>query len=53
MTEAMEAVACEVARRYLQESGASILIWGSVLDREHKIAKLFLTTSSATQQKEG
>jgi hypothetical protein len=55
MTEAMEAEAGEVARRYLQDSGASVLIWGSVLDREHKIAKLFLTTSSAAQQegKEG
>jgi tetratricopeptide (TPR) repeat protein len=51
MTEVMEAEAGEVARRCLQESGASVLIWGSVLDREHKIAKLFLTTSSAAQQK--
>jgi hypothetical protein len=50
MTEAMEAEASEVARCYLQESGASVLIWGSVLDREHKIAKLFLTTSSAAPQ---
>jgi tetratricopeptide (TPR) repeat protein len=51
MTEAMEAEAGEVARRYLQESGASVLIWGSVLDREKRNAKLFLTTSSAAQQK--
>ena len=28
MTEAMEAEAGEVARRYLQKSGASVLIWG-------------------------
>ena len=47
ITEAMEIEAGEAARRYLQESGASILIWGRVLDREHNIAKLFLTTSSA------
>jgi hypothetical protein len=53
MTEAMEAEASEAARRYLQRSGASVLIWGSVLDHEHKIAKLFLTTSSATPQKGG
>ena len=53
MTEAMEAEAGEAARGYLQRSGASVLIWGSVLDREHKIAKLFLTTSSAAPQKGG
>ena len=39
MTEAMEAEAGEAARRYLQRSGASVLIWGSVLDPEHKIAR--------------
>lgn len=50
MTEAMEAEAGEVARRYLQESGASVLIWGSVLDREKRNAKLFLTTSSEQQK---
>ena len=53
MTEAMEAEAGEAARGYLQRSGASVLIWGSVLDPEHKIAKLFLTTSSAAPQRAG
>jgi tetratricopeptide (TPR) repeat protein len=53
MTEAMETEAGEAARRYLQQSGASVLIWGSVLDPEHKIAKLFLTTSFAARQKSG
>jgi hypothetical protein len=49
MTEAMEAEAGEVVRRYLQRSGATVLIW----DAEHKIAKLFLTTSSVAPQKGG
>jgi hypothetical protein len=47
MIEDMEAAAGEVARRYLQESGASVLIWGSMLDPGKRNAKLFLTTSSA------
>lgn len=50
MTDAMEAEATEVARRYLQESGASVLIWGSVLDSEHRIARLYLTTSSTAEK---
>jgi Tetratricopeptide repeat len=53
MTEDEEIAAGEKARQYLQQSDASVLIWGSVLDREHKIAKLFLTTSSAATQKGG
>ena len=53
MSEDEEIAAGEKARQYLQQSDASVLIWGSVLDPEHKIAKLFLTTSSAARQKSG
>ncbi len=53
MSEDEEIAAGEKARQYLQQSDASVLIWGSVLDPEHKIAKLFLTTSSTARQKSG
>jgi hypothetical protein len=53
MTEDEEIAAGEEARQCLEQSGASVLIWGSVLDREHKIAKLFLSTSATATQQRG
>jgi hypothetical protein len=48
-----EIAAGERAREYLKQSGASVLIWGSVLDRDKKIARLFLTTSSSAERQVG
>ncbi len=41
------------AREYLRESGASVLLWGKMLDRDKRIALLFLTTASTTQEGTG
>lgn len=50
MSEPVEIEADKTARQYLEDSGASILLWGSVLDQQRQIAKLYFTTSSAGQQ---
>jgi len=53
MGEVQQSEAAGVARDYLRKSGASVLIWGKMLDKDRKIARLFLMTSSTAQEVAG
>lgn len=41
------------ARDYLRVSGASVLVWGRIIDADKHIARLFLTTGSTAQSATG
>lgn len=51
--EVEQSKGAEEARTYLRQSGASVLIWGKVIDADKRIARLFLTTASSAHDAAG